>query len=99
MVERSTRPEMIAVTKSLGPNSPRCFGGKIIDGPRGPYDRYGFGPEADCNDPLGGQKTFMVYVRKTPPAKQPWTDRGCFGDASHNRAVPFNLGRFFNPSD
>ncbi len=64
----------------------QCFTGKLDTA----FDKYGKGPAAQCNNPLGGTWTNMVY-KKNKFAEEEWTYKGCFKDNSA-RTIPNYLG-------
>ena len=65
----------------------QCFTGKLDT----VFDKYGKGPAAECNRPLGGTWTNMVYKKKIFADAGEWTYKGCFKDNSA-RTIPNYLG-------
>lgn len=64
----------------------QCFTGKLDT----QFNKYGKGPAAECNSPLGGTWTNMVF-RKAFVQAGDWEYKGCFKD-DQTRTIPNYLG-------
>ena len=70
-----------------------CFVDKSWEStPERNYERFGKGPAAQCQNPLGGTWTNMVYLRTLP--FDDWDHIGCFEvDKRLGHPLNYHLGR------